>query len=88
MGLVVCRNVKRFRGGLAFEAHRLLDFEAHRLNSRRRTGLGLGVWSAVWGFRGQGMGFEGNGSGLRVQELGRRGTAVLIASRLTTGTYN
>ena len=42
-GFGVCRNVKRFRGGLVFKAHRLFVSLYSRLESSKEDEEGLGL---------------------------------------------
>ena len=59
------RNVKRFRGGLVFKAHRLLYHSTlgSRVLNKKKEVEGSG-------FRGSGFGFRVSGSGIRVPCLG------------------
>ena len=64
-------NVKRFRGGLVFKAHRLLYHSTlgSRVTKKKRRRLGWTLASSTE-IKAEGSGFRVQGSGCRVQVQG------------------
>ena len=65
-------NVKRFRGGLVFEAHRLLYHSTLGLRVIKKKEKKMSFTVQGSGFRVQGSGSRVRGSGFRVQGAGCR----------------